>query len=125
MAYSNDREVLTATVSSGGSTSAAIPLGGKTPVGLVLPATFDALTARIMFDVSDDGTTYSTLKEPDGTVVSITVADTNTNKIPYLEPWKFAHALFIKLRTYQSDESTAQSQTAGRACKLVVAKITG
>ena len=125
MAYSNDREVLTATILAAGSLSGAVDLGGRSIVGLTAGGTFDANTVYLQFKVSADGSTYELLKDNDGTLVQVTVAATNTNKATHLDPAKFAPWLSVKVGTYQTDGSTVQAQTAETDVGLVVAKITG
>ena len=125
MAYSDDRGTATATIAAAGSLSAAVPLGGKALVGMMLGATFDATTTNVQFQVSMDGTTYELLKDNDGAVVFVTVADTNTNKATHLDPAKFAPWRFVKIGAYATDGTTAVAQTAETAFTLITAKITG
>ena len=129
MAYSNDREVATATIAAAGSLSAAVPLGGKVAVGIMPGATgsgdFDANTVYLLFSVSADGTTYSLLRDKDGAVVYVTVAEDNTYGAMPLDPAQFAPWTFVKVGTYQTDKSTVQAQTAETDIPLILAKITG
>ena len=129
MAYSDDRGTATATIAAAGSLSAAVPLGGRTLVGMVIPATgsgdFDANTVYLQFQVSMDNTTYNLLRDNDGTLVAVTVAANNTNGATHLDPSKFAAWRFVKVGTYQTDGSTAQTQTAETTFTLVTAKVTG
>ena len=132
MAYSNDREIATATIASGGSLSAAVPLGGKTVVGIMPPTgsgAFDATTVYILFSVSADGTTYSLLRDKDGSVVYVTVAENNTYGAMPLDPAEFAAWTFVKVATYATDKTTAVTQTPAASADtyipLILAKITG
>ena len=129
MAYSNDREVATATIAAAGSLSAAVPLGGKVVVGIMPAVTgsgdFDATTVYLLFSVSADGTNYSLLRDKDGSVIYVTVAANNTYGAMPLDPTEFAAWTFVKVGTYKADKSTVQTQTAETAIPLILAKITG
>ena len=125
MAYSDDRKTHTATIAAAGSLSAAVKLGGGSLVGMVIGATFDANTVYLQFLVSMDGTTYNLLKDPDGTLVNVTVAAVNTNLNTWLDANKFSPWRYVKVATYKSDGTTVQTQTAEKAFTLVTAKVTG
>lgn len=129
MSYSDDRATHTATIAASGSLSAAVALGGRSVVGIVIPATgsgdFDANTVYLHFIVSVDGTTYNTLRDNDGTVVAVTVAANNTNGATHLDPAKFAPWRFVKVATYQTDGTTVQTQTAATSFTLITAKVSG
>ena len=120
-----DRKVFTATVASSGSLSGAVKLGELTAVALVSPETLDASTERILFLVSHDDTNYQILRDNDGTAVAVTVAATNTNLHTHLDPSKFAGWTSLKIGTYQSDASTAQTQSSARSFSIVAARVTG
>ena len=129
MAYSNDRQVVTATIAAAGSLSAAVPLGGKAVLGIMPAVTgsgdFDATTVYLLFSVSADGTNYSLLRDKDGSVIYVTVAANNTYGAMPLDPTEFAAWTFVKVATYATDKTTAVAQTAETAIPLIVAKITG
>ncbi len=127
MAYSDDRETYTALVdvSVDDDLSLAVPLGGLTVLGIMPPSAFAATTARLLFHVSMDGSTYQILRDNDGTVVAVVVAATNTNLATYLDPAKFAPWRFLKIGTYKSDESTAVSQASDKSITLIAGKVTG
>ena len=103
--------------------SAAVALGEYQPLCLASPATLEANTERLLFHVSLDGTTYNILKDKDGTIYAVTVAATNTNKATNLDPAVFAGWRYVKIGTYQSDESTAVSQTADRTLYIGAGKV--
>ena len=129
MAYSNDREIVTATIAAGDSLSAAVRLGGKAVLGIMPPATgsgdFDALTVYLLFSVSADGSTYSLLRDRDGSVIYVTIAEDNTYGAMPLDPSEFAAWTFVKPATYRTDKATVQTQTAETDIPLIMAKITG
>lgn len=129
MARSDDRQVVTATIAAAGSLSAAVPLGGKSLLGIMPGATgsgdFDANTTNILFHVSMDGTTYTDLRDEDGSVVYVTVAENNTYGAMYLDPTQTAAWRFVKVETVQSDKATAQTQTAETDIDLIIGKIVG
>jgi len=128
MAFSDDRETFTATISASGSLSAAVPLGGKALVGIMMAATgsgdFDANTVSLQFNVSMDGTTYELLKDNDGSLVKVVVAENNTLGATHLAPDKFAAWRFVKISTHKADEAV-QAQTAKTEFTLITAKVTG
>jgi hypothetical protein len=129
MAYSDDKGTATATITAAGSLSAAVPLGGKALVGMMIPATasgdFDATTVYLQFEVSMDGTTYELLRDNDGALVAVTVAENNINGATHLDPAKFAPWRFVKIETYKTDGTTVQTQTAETTFTLITAKVTG
>ena len=129
MAYSDARKTFTATIAAGGSLSAAVPIGGLSLVGMVIPATgtgdFDATTVYLQFSVSVDGTTYNLLRDNNGALVAVTVAENNTNGATHLDPDKFAPWRFVKVATYKTDGTTVQTQTAETTFTLIAAKVTG
>ena len=128
MAFSDDRETHTATISAAGSLSAAVPLGGKALVGMMMAATasgdFDANTVSLQFNVSMDGTTYELLKDNDGSLVKVEVLEDNVVGATHLSPDKFAPWRFVKISTHKADEAV-QAQTAETTFTLIVAKLTG
>jgi hypothetical protein len=129
MAASNDREVVSAVIAAAGSLSAAVPLGGKSVLGVMPPATgsgdFNATTVYLLFSVSMDGVTYSLLKDVDEAVVYVTVAANNTNGATYIDPTKTAAWTFIKVACYATDKTTAVAQTAETTIPLCIGKVTG
>ena len=128
MAYSDDRQTHTATIAAAGSLSGAVKLGGSSLVGMVIgtgAGSFDANTVYLQFSVSMDGTTYNLLRDNDGTLVAVTVAASNTNGATHLDPTKFAPWRYVKVATYQTDGTTAQTQTAETYITLITAKVTG
>ena len=129
MASYDDRKNFTLTVAAAGSVSGAVAIGGLTAVGLVLPATgsgdFDADTARLQFQVSADGTTFSALRDNDGTLVELTIAENNTLGATHLDPSVFAAWRWIKVALFEDDSTTAQTQTAQTTFTLIAAKVSG
>jgi hypothetical protein len=132
MAKSNDREIVTAVIASGGSLSAPVPLGGKAVIGIMPPTgsgAFDALTVYHLFSVSADGTTYSLLRDKDGGVIYVTIAENNTYGAMPLDPSEFAAWSFVKVATYRTDKTTVQTQTPAASADtyipLIIAGITG
>jgi hypothetical protein len=126
MAKSDGRNVYTATIAAAGSLSAAVPIGGDTLLG-VMPGlgsgAFDANTATLLFHVSMDNVTYTPLRDKDGSVVYVTVAQNNTYGAMPLDPTEFAAWRFVKVGTYQSDKSTVQTQTAETDITLIGGKV--
>jgi hypothetical protein len=124
MALPDDRIYTAVTIAQTASASSAVTLGGLSLIGLVLPAVFEATTAKIGFQVSADGSTYNDLKDADGTLVQISVAATNTVKAVHLDAPDFAPWPFVKLVAYASDGTTAVAQaTAARAFTAVLGKV--
>ena len=128
MAETITLEELTATIPTSGYLSPAVKLGGKKIVGIKPPTgtgAFEADTAALLFHVSTDDTTYSILRDVDGTVRYATVAEDNTYGHMDLPPSEHASYTSVKIGAYQSDKSTAVTQTGNRAIKLIVEKVTG
>lgn len=108
--------VKTVTIAGGASLSAAVDLGDRRIMGIVMPASWTA--AGITFQVSTDGSSYSNLYDGSGVEVSLSVdanravalgADTWT----LLAPWRY-----IKLRS--GTATTPVSQAADRTITLVL-----
>jgi hypothetical protein len=126
MAKSDGRNVYTATIAAAGSLSAAVPIGSDTLLG-VMPGlgsgAFDANTATLLFHVSMDNVTYTPLRDKDGSVVYVTVAQNNTYGAMPLDPTEFAAWRFVKVGTYKADKSTVQTQTAETDITLIGGKV--
>ena len=121
-------EELTATIPASGYLSAAVKLGGKKLVGIKPPTgtgAFEADTASLLFHVSTDDTTFSILRDVDGTARYVTVAEDNTYGHMDLPPAEHANYTSVKIGAYQSDYSTTVTQAANRTIKLIVEKVTG
>lgn len=118
MAKSDSRTTHTATIAAAGSLSAAVKLGGGQLVGIISPATFDANTTNLQFHVSIDGTNYFMLKDMDGDNVIAIVAATNGNRAHWFGD-QFRGFNYVKVGTYLTDASTAQTQTAEKAFTLI------
>ena len=119
MAQNDTRETATATIAAAGSLSGAVALGGQTLVGITaIPATFDATTTNLQFQVSIDGTNYYLLNDMDGDPVAVIVAATNTNKCAWFGD-QFKGFNSVKVGTYKTDGATAQTQTAEKTFTLI------
>ena len=128
MAKSDDRQVVNAVIAAAGSLSAAVQLGGKSVLGVMPPTgtgTFDANTVYLLFLVSMDGTTFSTLKDRDEAVEYVTVAANNTNGAVPIDATKTAAWRYIKVATYATDKTTAVAQTAETTIPLTIGTVLG
>ena len=93
---------LTATIAVSGTTSNALDIKNWTPVGMVLPSSFDGTT--ITFTASDsEGGTYVPVYDKTGTQISYTVAASRAIKIV---PEDLAGFEFIKLVAGSSQTTT-------------------
>lgn len=101
------------TIASGTSLTAAIATGERVPIGLQMPAGWDA--AALTFQVSTDGgTTWSELYDSSGNVATWTVAA--GRYIPFdVSIW--AGINMFKIRSGTSGSSV--NQTADRALTIV------
>lgn len=102
------------TITSGTSLSAAIPAGVNVPIGIVMPAAWDA--ASITFQVSaDGGTTWVELYDTTGTNnTTLTVA---ASRYLVLDPNVWIGINHIKIRSGTSGSPV--NQTADRILTLV------
>lgn len=123
MAYSDPRSYHTATIAAAGSASAAVALGGKSVVGIVIPSTgtgdFSANTDRLYFYGSVDGTTFKTIYTNAAAVYEVTVAVNNTTGMVYLDPDAFRAWPFIKVATHRNDTGAAVAQASGATFTLI------
>lgn len=104
------------TVSSGGSLSAAVNLGGRAPVAVLMSAGWDS--ASLTFQASMDGTTYGDVWAPDVSGTQAEVAHAvAAGRFVALDANAFAGARFLKLRSGTS--GSAVNQTADRVLTLI------
>lgn len=122
-AFSDSREVVTVTIASGATLSDAAELRRKQIVGVVLPAAFAANTARLLFQVSVDGSNFYQLADADDEAYQLTVTTAPASRVRYIEPVSLLSAGSVKVGTYQSDASTAVNQDAEREIGLIVADV--
>lgn len=112
MAYAINLERVTATISSGGSLSAAVPLGAATLVGISMPAAWD--TAGLTFQASVDGTTFQDVQTTSAEL-SMTAA---ASKYIAVDPAVWRGVNLLKVRSGTS--GTPVNQTADRTITLVL-----
>jgi hypothetical protein len=95
----------TASVAIGASISAALDCRGYTPVGIIVPSTFDGNQLR--FQVSGDGTNFFDLYDTGNNVVVMTVAASRAYPLyGELDGWNY-----IKILTYSSGSANNQATT--------------
>lgn len=101
------------TIANGGSLSAAVPIGDKVPVGIVMPSAWTA--AGLTFQVSaDGGSTWNNMYDAAGTEVALTVAA--SRYIP-IDPNVWIGINHIKIRSGTSGSPV--NQGADRILTLV------
>lgn len=101
------------TIANGTSLSAAVPIGDKVPVGIAMPAGWDA--AGLSFQVSvDGGTSWNELYDTSGNAISFTVA---ASRYVYMDPTVWIGINMIKIRSGTSGSPV--NQTADRVLTLV------
>lgn len=98
-------EAISATIANTGSLSAAIQLGGRVPVGLIMPAAWTA--ASLTFQVSVDGSTYVDLYSLANPSAEYTLTVSTSRAIP-LDAAVFAGAAYLKVRSGTSGAAVAQ-----------------
>lgn len=86
--------IISATILSGASLSAAVYLGSGTLSKIIMPATWTA--ANLTFQTSDDGTTYSNLYDASGTEYVVTAAASRAIIVPVSE---FQGFRYMKVRS--------------------------
>lgn len=100
------------TISNGTSLSLAIPVGQQVPIGVAMPAGWDA--AVLTFQVSvDGGNTWLELTDTSGAAISYTVAA--SRYIPF-DPNTWIGINHLKIRS--GTQGTPVNQTADRALTL-------
>jgi alpha-D-ribose 1-methylphosphonate 5-phosphate C-P lyase len=101
------------TISNGTSLSAAVPIGDHVPVGIAMPAGWDA--AGLTFQVScDGGVTFNELYDNGGNETTFTVS--SGRYIP-LDPTVWVGINHIKIRS--GTAAATVNQTADRILTLV------
>jgi hypothetical protein len=101
------------TIASGNSLSGAVPIGDHVPVGIAMPASWDA--AGLTFQVScDGGTTWNELYDSTGVETTFTVS---TSRYIPLDPTVWIGINHIKIRS--GTAAVAVNQTADRVLTLV------
>lgn len=106
-------DLITATITSGTSLSAAVPIGAKTLHGIAMPAGWDA--AALTFQVSVDGGTTFVEMQSSSAVVSYTAAAAQYIAI---DPTLWRGVNMFKVRSGTSGVSV--NQTADRVLTFVV-----
>jgi len=107
-----DPTVITATINSGASLSAAIELKGEALIGIIIPASWT--TANLTFQGSVDGTNYSNIYDDLGTEVTV---QASASRHIRLIPTNWIGYTHIKLRSGTS--GTPVNQAAARTITLV------
>lgn len=115
MAY---KENQTATIGAGASLSAAVPLGEKTLVGIIVPNGWTA--ANLSFQASEDDTNFFELQTYAGAPVAITVPVTTGCYIA-VDPTQWRGITNVKVRSGTS--GTPVNQTSQMALTLVLRTI--
>lgn len=105
-------ETYTATILSGASISTTLPLQMRQVVGIQMPAAWTA--AGLSFTASADGSTFSTLVDPYGVEIVLTVAASQFILIP---PDSLGGMVALRLRSGTS--AAAVNQGADRAITVV------
>lgn len=115
-----DIETIPVTILNTQSLSAAVPLGPKSLVGIVMPAAWTA--ADLTFQGSVDGTTFDELTASDltaaGTVATLQVHSPAAAQFIGLDPAKLRGVNQLKVRSGTSGTPVAQG--ADRVLTLIV-----
>lgn len=107
----------TVTIASAASLSGAINLGGRAPVGILMPAAWTA--ASLTFQASLDGVTFGNVYAPDPTGVQAEVEHaTDVDRWVTLFPDQFAGARYLKVRS--GTAGTPANQGAERILTVVL-----
>ena len=102
----------TATIASGTSLSAEVPLGQKTLVGIVLPAAWTS--ASLTFQATPDDINFSELYDGAGNAVTLTAA---AGQFIQIDPTKWRGITGIKVRS--GTAASPVNQAAAAAITLV------
>lgn len=94
------------------SLSAAVNLGEKVAIGILMPAAWDA--ANLTFQGSVDGVSFSNIYDSSGNELTVTAA---ASRYIYLDPTVFVGLNQIKVRS--GTNGTPVTQTAARALSIV------
>ena len=114
-AISGERELRTATISSGGSLSGAVDLGTLTAACIVMSAAWTA--ADLTFEVSADGSTYVDLYDSIGNEYTVTAA---ASEALLLDIKDFTPFRYVKVRSGTS--GTPVNQGADRSLTIICIK---
>lgn len=109
-------EPIQATIASGTSLSAGVPLGAKTLVGIAMPAVWTA--AGLSFQASVDGTTWLDMYDGTGSEKVLSVA---ANRLVTLDPAEWASFNYLKVRS--GTAAVGVNQGADRIVTLMVRSI--
>lgn len=105
------------------SASSEVHLEGMQPTALELPAAFEATTTLLLFKVGRTAGDLDWLRDSSENTVTVTVAEANTNKRPYLDANKFTGGWTYWQIVAVSADTTADEQTSARAITLVAGKV--
>lgn len=108
----NDRDVKSATISSGQSLSSAIDIAGHEKVAIQMPSSWT--TANLTFQGSYDGSTYANIYDAAGNELSVIAStDRCITDIPELGPFRY-----IKIRS--GTTGTPVVQGSDRTLQVIV-----
>lgn len=107
------RDTLDVVIASGGSLSPVVDLGSLTPLGIVMPAAWDA--AGLTFMVSADGTTFYDLYDDAATEVAVAA---DASRVVRLDPANWAGFRYIKIRS--GTTGSPVNQNADRTLTLLL-----
>lgn len=107
-----DTVIQAANIANGASLSAAVNIGEKVAIGILMPAAWDA--ANMTFQGSVDGASFSNVYDSSGNELTVTAA---ASRYIYLDPTVFVGLNQIKVRS--GTNATPVVQTAARALTIV------
>lgn len=127
VSYGNDRrKAITLTVAAAASVSDSVEFRGLRPVAIITPATTDTNTAIIQFWAGHNGSTPVIMRDMGGLEVEAVMLATASWYIPLGNETgavygsdAFRGVNTMQIRLFQSDGSTAQTQTAIELFTLV------
>ena len=111
--FQNTKTTGTASIASGASLSAVVPLGGTVLTAIVMPAVWT--TANLTFQASADNSAFNDVYTDAGVEYSVTAAGA---RYIVIDPADFAGIDYLKIRS--GTTGTAVNQTAARTLTLMV-----
>jgi hypothetical protein len=114
--FTNNKAVVAATIASGATKSASIPIYGMDVMGIYIPASLAVGVTSMTFEVSDDGTTFVQARNPDNTAITHTL-NTTAGYQKLSSIMDLAEANFMKIVVNNAPSADAAFKVALKGLK--------
>jgi len=114
--FTNNKAVVAATIASGQTKSASIPIYGMDVMGIYIPGSLAVGVTSLTFEVSDDNATFVQARNPDNTAITHTL-NTTAGYQKLSSIMDLAGANFVKLVANSAPSADAAFKLALKGLK--------